>query len=776
MMGSIRFAGDLPPILVAVGALVIALLVMLLYLRETRSLSMPYCYLLPALRASAVVLVILILAGPVWHHRQVIGTLGRVVFAVDTSESMSMTDSTDSQSSPIRLERALRLLTGDDQNVGWIERLSGTHQVDVIAFASGDPTMVWSSRDDEQLPTALELSAAGKRTDLSCSLATMLASLSPAAAIDSSAADPHRAAIVLLSDGRDNIGGSAVDVAEQLRSAGVEVHAIGMGSEDEPADVGILNIERPDSVASDGQLSGNIVLKQYGLDGQDVTIRIESAGKTLWQQTISAGAAGQQSIPFQLDVEPIVQQIDGAAPRGVRRSTVVMDLRAVVEPVNGDTSADNNSMPFRVAASTRDRRLLILDGSSRWETRYIRNLFDRDPAWRVDTVLFGRGTDMPRVVRGDQPGQLPDTPEAMASYDAIILGEIPPDQFSEEDAFQLREFVTRGGGLIVIDGAYGRLRQIGQDFLPELIPVKYSEDVRPAAVHSIRPTQMGLDHPVMNLLGDKERLAEFWDELPKPASSIRVEPQEGSEVWADLVFDDGQESPWLVTRLYGAGRVFYLSTDQTWRWRYKVADRFHARFWNQLLAAVMQPPYSASDDYVALGTDKIEYSPGESSIVRVRLQDTSGKPVGDATVDALLIADDRVIATVPLSIDDPARGTYQGQTPPLEPGAYQVRIRASGFDAAALQATTPIWVGKQDSVEQRRVSLDKNALTQVADSGGGLYFHESSADTILDSLRPLSSGSTVESDILVWQSFYWFWAVILLLAIEWWMRKRAGLV
>ena len=79
-------------------------------------------------------------------------------------------------------------------------------------------------------------------------------------------------------------------------------------------------------------------------------------------------------------------------------------------------------------------------------------------------------------------------------------------------------------------------------------------------------------------------------------------------------------------------------------------------------------------------------------------------------------------------------------------------------------------------IELARVSLDQDTLKQIAKNGGGIYLHESSSDQILDRLRPLSNGSVVESDVLVWQSFYWFWAIILLLTIEWWMRKRAGLV
>ena len=190
----------------------------------------------------------------------------------------------------------------------------------------------------------------------------------------------------------------------------------------------------------------------------------------------------------------------------------------------------------------------------------------------------------------------------------------------------------------------------------------------------------------------------------------------------------------------------------------------------------MQPPYAASDSFVSLGTDRVEYGVGDTSLIRVRLQGPTGKPLGDATVDALLVTADRVVSTVALSIDDPARGTYQGQTPPLEPGEYEVRIRASGFDSTALQATTPIWVGSPDHAELRRVGLDKNALSQIAQAGKGSYFHESSADKLLEQLKPLSSGSIIESDVLIWQSFYWFWVVIALLTAEWLLRKRAGLV
>ncbi|WP_345686574.1 glutamine amidotransferase [Novipirellula caenicola] len=815
-MPTIRFAGELPFTVVLAIALLAAFAVMWYYARETRTMASPYSYLLPALRAAAVALVIFILAGPVWHRRQEIGTLGKVTFAIDTSASMSMTDSSGSDTSESRIRRATRLLVGTPEHLGLVDQLSETHDIEVIGFGAAAPVPLWSNRDEETLETSLQLIAEDRRTNLASAVSAAIVEVDSdgvQSTLDSVAEESDRntpqanaqssdeseseskrvrSAIVIISEGRHNLGPSPVDAARRVAASATQVMTLGMGSEDEPVDVGIAQVIRPDSVAADGRLSGTIIVKQFGMTGKPLGLRIEHQNQTVWQHTITPDVEGEIEVDYDFEVSSLVEATQQATVRGVSRDAVALDLRAVVDSgvssdsvgldsgAPGNLMSENDSMPFRVAASVRDRRLLILDGSSRWETRYLRNLFQRDPAWRVDTVLYGPGTDMPSVTRGSQSGQFPADAEAISQYDAIILGEIPPEQFKHADAALLRHFVSRGGGLIVVDGRYQRVRKLAETFLSDLIPVNYAGGDAVIDGAKILPTVTGGEQPMMLLRqsenSDVTRVADMWSRLPPPQYVNQVQPQAGAEVWANTVSRDGKPTPWLVTRLFGAGRVFYFSSDQSWRWRYKLADELHARFWNQVLSAVMQPPYSASDSFVSLGTDRVEYAAGDSSLIRVRLQGPTGKPIGDATVDALLVTDDRVVATVALSIDDPSRGTYQGETQPLDPGAYEVRIRASGFDSTALQATTPIWVGTPNHAELRRVGLDKNALMQIAQAGKGSYFHESSADQLLEQLKPLSSGSVIESDVLIWQSFYWFWVVIALLTAEWLLRKRAGLV
>ena len=75
-----------------VVGLALAVAAWLLYWRETRARAGAVRWLLPTLRALAVLLLVLMLTGPVLHHRNVIGEVARILLFVDASASMRITD------------------------------------------------------------------------------------------------------------------------------------------------------------------------------------------------------------------------------------------------------------------------------------------------------------------------------------------------------------------------------------------------------------------------------------------------------------------------------------------------------------------------------------------------------------------------------------------------------------------------------------------------------------------------------------------------------------
>ena len=64
----------------------------------------------------------------------------------------------------------------------------------------------------------------------------------------------------------------------------------------------------------------------------------------------------------------------------------------------------------------------------------------------------------------------------------------------------------------------------------------------------------------------------------------------------------------------------------------------------------------------------------------------------------------------------------------------------------------------------------------MAQASGGRFFREEELDRLAGVLEPLSSGRVIESDMFLWQSYWWFTLVILLLTLEWLLRKREGML
>ena len=109
----LRFTGDWPWYWAVLAALFLAATVVYLYRRETLPLPWRWRILLPSLRALAVLMIVLMLCGPVLHHRKIIGQLSRLLLFVDGSKSMGLTDASMSTGRKILILQRLGLWRSD---------------------------------------------------------------------------------------------------------------------------------------------------------------------------------------------------------------------------------------------------------------------------------------------------------------------------------------------------------------------------------------------------------------------------------------------------------------------------------------------------------------------------------------------------------------------------------------------------------------------------------------------------------------------------------------
>ena len=123
-----------------------------------------------------------------------------------------------------------------------------------------------------------------------------------------------------------------------------------------------------------------------------------------------------------------------------------------------------------------------------------------------------------------------------------------------------------------------------------------------------------------------------------------------------------------------------------------------------------------------------------------------------------------------------SRGFYRVTTGPFPEGRYRVQLQASGIPQDALAIETDFLVQSNKDLELASLSCNTQALEQLARSTGGRFLPLDQAESISDLLQRFQTGKWIETVTLLWQSYPWFATIMTLLALEWVLRKRTGLI
>ncbi len=828
-MTSLRFVGDIPIWLGVLLIVIVAALAWRYYNRESHNLPGKLKWALPLLRTTIFALGILILTGPVLHHRQTIGELGKVKIYIDASQSMT---TQDRHAAPMRklsiakqlgwlddsqkltssltnadiaanpsLQTAIRLF---DETPRWrraeiglfensnsiLAQLKDRHEIEIFTLSGSDSlqqpdvnqSVMEYSLNLQQLETD---KAFASTTDLSSGISQ--SQNEDSISFDDSSRDSISSnsnqkfesagtAVVLITDGQHNSGPSPLLTAKILGGQGTKFYTLSIGAARDREDLAVVGLDHPQMVFKKDRVRGTLQILDAMPAGSPFIAQIRQDDEVLWEKKLTTQNIGDRSIEFDFTINDLVERLSDQLSSNFKQNAIPLALEASIAPLAEEAEPNNNSRKMYLNAMTQGYKILLLDGRSRWETRFIRNAFQRDEQWDVSTVIAGQGTSEPTLPRGEQNDQFPKTRDELFNFDLIIYGEISAGLFSEQEFKWMNEFVEkRGGGIIFIDGLRGKLDQLDEQNLGDLIPVKRSPEFNTVLPTSLRLTPGGNQQNALRLATDSSANESFWSQLPPPHTFVNAAAAPDAQVLAEVMVDQ-EAYPVIVARSFGAGKVLYLAFDETWRWRYKAADTWHQRAWNQLAKFTMPNPFAVSDEFVSIDVGKASYSSDESPEIRIRLKDLNGGPATDAIVDAIIWQDGREVAAVSLAADQDLPGVYRGRTLPLNDGEYQVSIRASGYSDSALTARANFAVLKIDSGEMTESSINEALLKQMASDSAGVYLREEEMARLPELLEPLSNGRIVESETLLWQSYWWFAPMILLLTAEWILRKRAGLL
>lgn len=584
--------------------------------------------------------------------------------------------------------------------------------------------------------------------------------------------------VYLITDGSHNQPDtlSPQEVAASLDNVPVFVVPIG---DDKPLrDLILHRVDAPTTVVEKDSIVIDAIVTGFSCRGEETLAVLKHNGQPIDQQTLEFDRERiDRRVSFRVSADKLGRH----------------EFELSVQPVDDEASTRNNVASMQVEVIKDKMQLLLAHRISHWEFQFLEQLFPRDKRVEFDHLRFEPAIHATGAVR--RSGALPSDVNGWARYDAVILGDVSPDQLNRRSQEALAEYVRdRGGNLVVVAGRDNMPQAFAQQILAKLLPVEPDNRRRAKdSTYFLELTREGRGHNALMIEETPEKSQKVWRNIyrqlpihflstysrPKPSARTLIEaiPRDVA-IRSNRSGAEDVESAFLCWHNVGAGRVVFLAAPATYQLRFRRGDGYHHRFWGQLLRWVMAGELASGSDRLRIRTDKAKYVYGDHVQVSVRMSDKDGQPVPDAKFEVVARPTEGAETVVEMTSDRRVPGEYRGTVEGLTPGSYRLQPRGESIAqiiADSAEASVLINVSASQSIEMLNTQCDRALLKQIAVITGGQVIPPTAMSEVLE-LTELSPevSERVERQPL-WNRWRYLFIVFGCLAVEWVFRKQLGL-
>lgn len=720
---------------IALSSLVLLLTVGICYLAWKRSGYRTSIGLLEGLRLAMVAMVIVLFNQPEWVEEFRPDEKPSIAVLWDESTSMDTRDvtATDSGTTMVTTRRqAIQPLTAPE----FWNSLRGTSDVLIQSFGAPDPDKGVQGTD-----LHLPLSQAPQRFK-------------------------NLRAVVLTSDGDWNEGEPPVQAATALRLKGIPVFTIPTGSNSRLPDVELLSLDAP----------------TFGIAGKTVRIpfTIESTLPREQTATVKLTVAGNEEITKEIRIAPMgrTSEFINWKPTATGDFSLTLDVPKIAD----ELIADNNKLTTPVAIREEKLKVLVVDSVPRWEYRYLRNALSRDPGVEVSCLLYQPGLSKPGGGNKDYIKQFPSALDELSKFDVVFLGDVGVEdgQLSSEDCRLLKGLVEhQASGLVFMPGFLGRQLSLSETELGDLCPVVFDPG-QPTGWGSRTPshfelTELGRRSLLTKLADTQDDNIEVWEGLPGfqwYAPVVRAKA--GCDVLAvhkDMSNEYGR-LPLLATRTFGAGKVLFMGTDGAWRWRKGVEDKFHYRFWGQVVRWMAYQRNMAKGESMRMYFSPEQPQVRQTIALSANVMEKTGEPLPKGEVTAKVVSPSGKWETIRFSSSGDEWGAFTSRFTAEEPGKHEVTLLCKET-GASLQASIHV---QGSSLERIGRAARPEVLEEIARVSKGQVITLDRVEQVLKSLAALPEPPASIRRVQLWCHPVAAATLVVMLGLFWVGRKMAGLI
>ena len=554
-------------------------------------------------------------------------------------------------------------------------------------------------------------------------------------------------AAVILSDGVITDGSNPIYAAEKI---GIPVFTVGFGDTTKRKDMAIKNVLYNEFIYAETPTTLTSAIVNEGFANRTIDLSFYEHDLLLHQQNITLSSDGIQTI--QLSYTP--------------KTSGEKKLALSLSGIEGEYSKANNRKVFYINVLSNKVKVLLLAGSPSSDLSFIINTLLTDNNLSVNSITqIGNNKYLEKNNRE----------KLLDSVDVLVLIGFPSKETSPELLNKTASLISEKNipYFFVLSGStdFTKLNQIKKDlpFVPNNVGNNFLE---------VQPN-VSSDQSKNPLLQNKssDPIA-AWNNLPpvyQPFSDFIPKPE--SEIVAKVKMNNiPTNKPLLLSRRLGNKRSIAVLAKDIWKWKLQTALKDQDVFDRFVLNCIRWLNSPDDKKRVQIKTVKKLFSLGEEVEFTAQIYDDAFNPVSDAEVKVKVKNDKDKFE---LNLNSLGNGLYEGVLQANKPGNYSF-IGEAKLNNKLLGNDNGLFNIGEIDIEMMDPGIDYEFLNTLANISGGKYFDPDQYKTLFNLLSDLNNKSSKEKidtkEYSLWSNEFLMIAIILLFGIEWFVRKREGML
>lgn len=561
--------------------------------------------------------------------------------------------------------------------------------------------------------------------------------------------------IVLLTDGAFNKG---INPEYAIDNINLPVLSVGLGKEKQYKDLIAKSILTNEIAYINNDIPLLVKYSSLGIEKDSLTIRLLIDNKEVDSVTIAN-----------------IKDLEDSYVEFVYRDSIPGKKKVTfaIDSISGESNVENNTYSDYLELLDNKKRIGIFASSPNSDVSFLIQFLASTKQYNVESFIKKNSTEW-----YEKP-----TNSKLKDIDVFVFVDFPSNIIEENVINLISNELAKDKSSLFLAGKHVSKSKIKP--IEKYLPFTMVSDSRNEYFASVRFNNDAISNSIFRTQSlDQEA---FLDDLPplfRTEAFYKARPD--ASVFSTFEVNNTViDEPTILSKSAGAARSWAFLTYGLYRWKMINAGlamnedgEGQYSYYNSLFDNIFKW-LSITDrkQRFVFESDKNIYQSNENIALTAQLYDDKYDPIDDYMVKARVKAKDFDKEVILKNITN---GRYVTEIAGLPKGDYSISAEALTTDEESYAKNSTSFTVETMQVENRHYGLRKSLLTNISNMTGGKYFHIDKSDSLQILLNKQFKGAekqiSITDEINIWNSTYLLIIVILLLSVEWFLRKRFGML